>query len=212
MVNVTMKYLQERASKKRGSLSYRYRRPVPGPLKAHLGKGEIVVSLGATLAAATRAYGKVDGDVERALADAWDVLNGKTKPQAEKTARELFDAALERARNLGVNPYRSDDEDSDDETRELLADGIASKYLHEHRAAGGAYDTGVGRPDEHHSFDTPEQLDQPTGIEQRTRGHRRLPLVPVQRWYSSCPSQSARTVVPQFPHHRRPSTGTGSTA
>ncbi|TPM52824.1 hypothetical protein FJ951_05410 [Mesorhizobium sp. B2-2-3] len=154
MVNVTMKYLQERQGKKRGTLSYRYRRPVPGALKEHLGKGELVVPLGKTLVAATKAYGKVDKEVEKALAEAWDVVNGKAKTpkvQPVQTARELFNEAIDRARDLGVNPYRHENDDSeegDDEARHLIADGIAEKYRPGYRAAGGAYATGVDEPDE----------------------------------------------------------------
>ncbi|MGX5804822.1 tyrosine-type recombinase/integrase [Bradyrhizobium sp. Arg314] len=155
MVNVTMKYLQERQGKKRGTLSYRYRRPVPGALKEHLGKGELVVPLGKTLVAATKAYGKVDKEVEKALAEAWDAVNGKTKAAAKaqqnKTARELFNDAMDRARDLGINPYRHDDDDSDDaddEVRELIADSVAKQYRPGYRAEGGAYATDVGEPDE----------------------------------------------------------------
>ncbi|TPN99864.1 tyrosine-type recombinase/integrase [Mesorhizobium sp. B1-1-5] len=164
MVNVTMKYLQERQGKKRGTLSYRYRRPVPGALKEHLGKGELVVPLGKTLVAATKAYGKVDKKVEKALAEAWDAVNGKVKTpkvQPTKTARELFNDAIDRARDLGINPYRHEDDDSDDaddEMREQIADSIADKYRPSYRAAGGAYATGLGDPD------NPDDHDDPVGI------------------------------------------------
>lgn len=154
MVNVTMKYLQERLGKKRGTLSYRYRRPVPGALKEHLGKGELVVPLGKTLVAATKAYGKVDKVVEKALAEAWDAVNGKTKtPNAhpDKTPREIFHDAIDRARDLGINPYRDEDDDDsadDGEVREQLADSISLKYRPSYRAAGGAYATDVDEADD----------------------------------------------------------------
>ncbi|MER9921722.1 tyrosine-type recombinase/integrase [Mesorhizobium sp. M0048] len=173
MVKVTMKYLQERQAKKRGTLSYRYRRPVPGALKEHLGKGEIAVPLGKTLAAATKAYGKVDKEVEKALSEAWDVVNGKAKTpkvQPAKTARELFNDAIDRARDLGVNPYRHEDNDSDDatghEAREQIADSIAEEYRPSYRAAGGAYATAVDDNDAHERGDYNARVnpDAPVGI------------------------------------------------
>lgn len=143
MVNVTMQYLQERRSKKLGSLSYRYRRVVDQRLREHLGRGEVTIPLGKTLGAATKAYGGVHKRVEKLLADTWEAVNagpaGTVEP--EKTIRELFQNALDRARDLGVNPYRHEDDEAshDPEAAEIIADNIANKYRPGYRAAGGAY-------------------------------------------------------------------------
>lgn len=166
---VWMKYWQERKSRQRGTISYRYRRIVDAGLKEHLGKGEIVIPLGNTQAAARKAYDKVHQRVEKMLADAWDVVRGKASPKVDpkQTPRERFQEALERARDLGVNPYRvAHGEDHDDDVsfyqhdddgheadeaewieREVLADGIAAKHRPSYRAAGGAYASGLNDPD-----------------------------------------------------------------
>lgn len=167
---VWMKYWQERKSKKRGTTSYRYRRAVDAGLKEHLGIGEIVIPLGKTQAAARRAYDKAHQRAEKMLADAWNAVNGKgaaPKAATELTPREQFDEALERARDLGVNPYQAvadeehedfypyptDGEDSHEANdaewtvREVLAESIAAKHRPNYRAAGGVYAPDMNDPD-----------------------------------------------------------------
>ncbi|TGP53925.1 hypothetical protein EN873_12175 [bacterium M00.F.Ca.ET.230.01.1.1] len=146
MGTVSEKYLQRRRSKKTGSTSYRYRRPVDPKLKGVLGKGEIVVPLGKTLAGAMKEFPKVHRRVEEMLAQAWRSISGAAVGEVQ-TPREAFDAGLRQLQEWGVNPYVSGDpEDPDDLAewikRDVLAEGIAAKYR-----PAKTYDMGLNASD-----------------------------------------------------------------
>lgn len=135
MGQVVVEYWQERKSKTRGSLTFRYRRAVDKELRLTLGKGEITIALGKSKVEALAKYRQVHREVERMLATAWDEVRGIKRP---KTARELFHETVEQMKALGLNPYRQsvDDQaeaDDHDDTydwimRSAVVDGIAAKY------------------------------------------------------------------------------------
>ena len=136
-MSMTVEYIQERRGRQTKSTSFRYRRKVPQELRAVLGKGELVIPLGKTKGEALRKYGDVHKEAERVLAAAWDEVRGvvrTTKGRRASTARELYEQALDRVRELGLNPYRtgSDPDDPEDEAdlvvRDVLAEQIAAKY------------------------------------------------------------------------------------
>ncbi|MET3519156.1 tyrosine-type recombinase/integrase [Mesorhizobium abyssinicae] len=147
MGTVSEKYLQRRRSRKTGSTSYRYRRAVDVKLKGVLGKGEIVLPLGKTLAAAMKEFPKVHRRVEEELAKAWRSLKSDATKGSVQTPREAFDEGLKQLREWGVNPYEGSDPDDPDDLaewikRDVLAEGIAAKYR-----PAKVYDMGLNAPD-----------------------------------------------------------------
>lgn len=127
---MTLEHVQPRGNRKV------YRRKVPKALQGILGKKEMVLRLGKTDAEVRKQYDATHAEAEQIFAQAWDELHGLTKPATELTARELFDQATKRLRDLGFNPYRangsgaSDDVDEVDDwiAREVVAEGIAKGY------------------------------------------------------------------------------------
>jgi hypothetical protein len=113
-----------------------YRRKVPKALQGILGKTEMVLRLGKTDAEVRKQYDATHAEAEQNFAKAWDELHGMKAPAAKLTARELFDQATKRLRDLGFNPYRAngsgdpDDADELDEwiARDVVAEGIVKGY------------------------------------------------------------------------------------
>ncbi|UVK36840.1 tyrosine-type recombinase/integrase [Mesorhizobium sp. AR10] len=113
-----------------------YRRKVPKALQGILGKTEMVLRLGKTDAEVRKQYDATHAEAEQIFAKAWDELHGVKAPAAKLTARELFDQATKRLRDLGFNPFRAngsgdpDDADELDEwiTRDVVAEGIVKGY------------------------------------------------------------------------------------
>ncbi|MER9776590.1 tyrosine-type recombinase/integrase [Mesorhizobium sp. M0220] len=129
-MKMTLEHVQPRGNRKV------YRRKVPKALQGILGKKEMVLRLGKTDAEVRRQYDATHAEAEQIFAQAWDELHGAKKPATKLTARELFDQATKRFRDLGFNPYRtngsgdSDDVDEVDDwiAREVVAEGIVNRY------------------------------------------------------------------------------------
>lgn len=112
-----------------------YRRKVPKALQGILGKTEMVLRLGKTDAEVRKQYDATHAEAEQVFAKAWDELHGVKAPAAKPTARELFDQATMRLRDLGFNPYRAGSGDPDDPeelsewtARDVVAEQIANGY------------------------------------------------------------------------------------
>lgn len=110
--------------------TYEYRRQVPAPLRAAVGKREIKRVLGSTEVEARAAYSKADADAEK-------ILTKARAPQAHhemvQTALMDFKEALRRVEQLGIDPYApvvGDPDGLDDETlkRDGFIDDIAGNY------------------------------------------------------------------------------------
>jgi len=110
--------------------TYEYRRQVPAPLRAAVGKREIKKVLGSTEAQAMATYSRTHLAVEKIL----------TKAKAPQTHFEMvqttlmdFKEALRRVEQLGIDPYApvfGDPDGLDDETlkRDGYIEEIAGKY------------------------------------------------------------------------------------
>ncbi|MER8389055.1 tyrosine-type recombinase/integrase [Mesorhizobium sp. M1380] len=130
-MKMTLEHVQPRGNRKV------YRRKVPKALQSILGKKEMVLRLGKTDAEVRKQYDATHAEAEQIFAQAWDELHGLKKPATELTARELFDQATKRLRDLGFNPYRGIgsggqneiDEVDDWIARDVVAEGIVKGYV-----------------------------------------------------------------------------------
>lgn len=121
-----------------------YRRKVPKPLQGILGKTEMVLRLGKTDAEVRKQYDATHAEAEQIFAKAWDELHGVKAPAAKLTARELFDQATKRLRDLGFNPYRDGSGEPDDP--EELAEWIARDVVAEEIVKGYPRDEETDHP------------------------------------------------------------------
>jgi integrase len=118
---MTVRFMQRRGN------AWRYRRKVPAGLRERLGKGELVVPLGSSEAEALRRYPAAHAAAERLLADA---SRPRRKPLAS-TALDLHRDASGQLDRWGVDSEWSgwgEPDDAEGVTREVIAEGIASKY------------------------------------------------------------------------------------
>lgn len=118
---MTVPFIQLRGS------HWRYRRKVPPALRPVIGKGEIVIPLGATKAEALHRYPKVHAQAEQMLAQAAKPAPASLPP----TALELFRAAHRQVAAMGFNPaWSGGDSPEDDESigRSVLADHIIERH------------------------------------------------------------------------------------
>jgi hypothetical protein len=115
---------------KRGQNEWRYRRKVPAPLQAVIGKREIVTPLGGSEAEALRRYPKTHAAAEKLLKDATQrLLKGGTAPALlqPKSPLDRYLESQRRLRDLGLDAdWAGADEDDDGEAvaREVISEGI----------------------------------------------------------------------------------------
>lgn len=118
---MTVPFLQLRGN------HWRYRRKVPSALRPIIGKGEIVIPLGATKAEALHRYPKAHSQAEQMLAQAAKPAPTPITP----TALELYRAAHRQIAAMGFDPAWSGvDSSEDDESigRSVVADHIIEKH------------------------------------------------------------------------------------
>jgi integrase len=125
-MKMTLEHVQPRGNRRV------YRRKVPKALQGILGKKEMVLRLGKTDAEVRKQYDATHAEAEQIFAKAWDELRGVKTPETKLTARELFDQATKRLRELGFNPYRangSGDPDDADELNDWIARDVVAERI-----------------------------------------------------------------------------------
>jgi integrase len=126
-MGLVLKYVQEPNESRN---HFRYRRRVPDSLKAHLGKTELVATLGTSRETALKAYHSVHAGFERELAMAKKAAKAKAGSSPESlTDRERYDLLIERLKELGIDdPFAKAADELEADHRELMADALAAKY------------------------------------------------------------------------------------